>query len=198
MPFKKKRQSRRKKQVLTPRQYFMRFFKPLYSELRTIHLPLSTTHQTATANGSGVVTGNIVCDPTATTYTELVDIKALYSSYRLLTAELELYPVDGNTSHAPMMLASLLNTGIGNPSGYDQVTDNINHLIWNPATDTRGTSPRIYLSANRRINFQEWGTASTDDQGAPGGFYWYGSNFTNSSNVFGYVLRAVFEVRNRI
>jgi len=182
----------------TPSARFNMLLKPLCSELKTSRIVLSTALATATASGGGVIAGNLTVDPTLTTYTELTDIKALYSSYRLLAAELILTRIDGNTTAATIYLGSLLNTGIGNPSAASQVIDNANHMVWVPGADTTGRARRICLSGNKRINFQEWGTTATDSAGAPGGWYWYGSGFTASQPAFTYYARTIFEVRNRV
>jgi len=192
----RRRRSRRK--VLNPDALFQSLLRPMLSELKTQRISLTTGVATATASAGGVITGNLVVDPVSTTYTELTDIKALYSSYRLLGAQLVLTRVDGNTTAATVYLGSLLNTGIANPSAITQVLDNINHIVWVPGADTTGRPRRVCLSGGRRINFQEWGTAATDTAGAPGGWYWYGSGFTASQPAFTYYCRAIFEVRNRI
>lgn len=195
--FTKRRRSRRVARRSTPMGRFNTLLRPLSSELKTSRIMLTTAVATATASGGGVVSGNLVVDPTSTTYTELTDIKALYSSYRMLGAELILTRSDGNTSNATLYIASLLNTGIGNPTSAGQVIDNANHVVWVPGTCTTGRPLRLALSGGRGLLFQEWGTAATDNSGAPGGWYWRADGVTASQNMFTYYARVVFEVRNR-
>jgi len=171
----------------------------LMSERSTFRVRLTTAPSTKSTNGSGVVSDYVLVDPSGTTYTEIADSKGLYSMYRLIAAKLTVTPVSGNTAISSVWFASLLSTGIGVPSSLSQVTDNANVVCWSyPTYDNTGRPRTIYLGGDLKLNFQEWGTSATDDAGAPGGFYFYGSGFSNSQPLFTYVLETIFECRNRV
>jgi len=118
---------------------------------------------------------------------------------RLLAAKISISPETGNVTKRSVWFGSFLGTGLTTPTSYAQVADNANVLKYaNIANDTTGRVKQLALGADKGILFQEWGTASTDNGGAPGGFYWYGDGFTASQPVFLMELEAIFECRNRV
>lgn len=189
----------RKMKSMSPSTLFNKFNRRLVSERNTMVIRLTTGPGSYSATAGGVASGYIAVDPTIVSYTELADIKALYSSYRLIAAELEISPETGNTTKRSLWFGSLLNTGLAAPTSYAQVDDNANSLKYaNIGNDNTGRTKKIFLGGDVKLGFQEWGTAATDVAGAPGGFYWYGDGFTASVPYALISLRTIFEVRNRV
>jgi len=170
-----------------------RFSTPLHTDT----IKLTGTVNVVNSNGSGVCAGAILLDPTVQSYTEGKGVSNLYTSFRLLSARLVLIRQTGDTTGRPVVFGAYLGTAPGTPTGYTQVTDQARKLIWSPSTDTTGKARFLNLDANRKLNYQEWATTSTDDAGAPGGFYFYGDGLSNSQPIFLYWVEAFFQLRNR-
>lgn len=176
-----------------------KFNSRLSSERKTTIIRLTTGPGAYSATAGGVISGTIVCDPSVTTYTEGKSIQALYSSMRLIAAKISISPESGNTTKRSVWFGSFLGTGLVTPTSYAQVADNANVLKYaNIANDNTGRVKQLALGADKGILFQEWQTASTDNSGAPGGFYYYGDGFTASQPVMLLELESIFECRNRV
>lgn len=171
----------------------------LSKEISTFLVRLTTGPGAYSATAGGVLAGYILCDPSITSYTEEKSVQALYSSARMICAKLFISPETGNITKRSVYFASFLGTGLAAPTSYAQVADNANCLMYcNIANDTTGRPKTIVIYGNKKIGFQEWGTASTDVSGAPGGFYWYADGLTASQPAMLVTLDCIFECRNRV
>lgn len=200
MPKRMKRSRRRGRgNNVSPQTIWNRLSLPLTSERKTFTVRLTTGPFDQTATAGGVLSGTFPVDPSITSFTEQKSVTTLYSEMRVKAARLTIVPVQGNTQARPIFFASLIGGLSGAPTGYAQVNDNANCKIvpFGPNFFTTGR-PITITAAWNVLNYQEWGTVSTDSAGAPGGFYWYGDGFTASQKVCQLILDVIFECRNRV
>jgi len=189
--------------------------RPLESRVGRTTTVILRNYATVATDSSGVHTGVIPCDPSATLssyygsvtmFPEWANYAALYNEVKLVQLDIRLtttYTYDGKQAQAePMIIAGVTSAITAAPSGYAAVADNGDAQFWPCLIDTSGRNRfhaiRFRPSAWATVTTPNPGSSTGISAGCPGGILLYLSSAPVSTQIATVLITGQYLLRTRV